>query len=93
MAQELITKIETELDVRKWLKELIKVHKVFPDLDGDFADYVNNETGKPTFSKKEITRLNKLMDKAHAVCSQKSEGRIYDIGLQIVKPLFKVKKK
>lgn len=90
--EQLIQKIETELDVRKWFKELVKVHSVFFDPDADFKDYVSVETGKCIFSAKEVKRMNKLMEKAHAVCAQKGEGRIYNIALQVVKPLFKPKK-
>jgi hypothetical protein len=87
---QLITKIESESDVRKWFKELINVHNVSFEIDGSFEDIVSHETGNPFFSKKEAKRLDKLMEKAVQICSAKSNGRIYDIGVQEVKRRFKM---
>jgi hypothetical protein len=90
---QLITKLETEADVRKWFKELLNVHNVSFHVDDSFEDIVSHETGQAFFSKKESKRLDKLMEKAVEICLPKGEDRVYEIGMQEMKRRFKMNPK
>ncbi len=50
--------------------------------DDDFNDYINLETGKPTYSVTEAALRNKLMSRCFDIC-ESSEVDIYDLMQEI----------
>ena len=70
--------IETIKDVQDFAKFLYYERKVAFHPDDDFADYVSDETGKQSFSKKEIPIFNRLMDECFKVCERENRD-IYEV--------------
>jgi hypothetical protein len=71
-------RIETINDVQDFAKYLYNNLRVAFHPDDDFADYVNDETGKQTFTKEEIPIFNRLMDECFQVCECENKD-IYEV--------------
>lgn len=72
--------IATVKDVEVFFNHLLEERKVSFHPDDDFADYVNMETGEPTFTPDEVLLYNRLMDESFEVC-EKNNVEIYELGL------------
>jgi len=73
----MITDIKTLDDVVIFAKQLIaEGTNVHPD--DDFNDYVNTETGQPTYSAQEASKRNELMNQCFEVC-ELAGSDIYDV--------------
>ena len=70
-------KIKNLKDVTAFAKQLIKEEVNFHP-DEDFKNYINLETKKPTYSKKDADFRNELMRQCFEVC-EKDGADIYDI--------------
>lgn len=77
---EHITNIEQVRDFAKYLVSDLKVN-VNPDTD--FAEYIEYNTGKPTFNALEIERGNQLMTECCKVCESNFVD-VYDVMLEIL---------
>ena len=77
----MITKIETNEDVRGFAKQLIAEGISFHP-DDDFNDYVNFKENKPTYTKEEADLRNDLMNMCFDVC-EKEGVDIYDVMLEV----------
>ena len=77
----MITKIETNEDVRAFAKQLIAEGISFHP-DDDFNDYVNFKENKPTYTKEEADLRNDLMNMCFDVC-EKEGVDIYDVMLEV----------
>lgn len=73
----MIRKIKNTDDVIIFAKQLIKEGVSF-HCDDDFNDYVNLESKKKTYSKRQAHFRNSLMNQCFAVC-EKSRIDIYDV--------------
>ncbi|MBR1882714.1 MAG: hypothetical protein IJ808_06835 [Muribaculaceae bacterium] len=65
-------------DVRDFACYLYNKRKVAFHPDDDFADYVNDETQKPTFTKEEVSLFNRLTDECFEVC-ERENADIYEV--------------
>jgi hypothetical protein len=72
----MLKQIKTITDVVAFANELIMEGVSFHP-DDDFNDYINLETQKPSYSKKEADFRNNLMRQCFAVC-EKNGIDIYD---------------
>lgn len=68
-------------DVRDFFKHLKNAGLNFHP-DTDFRDYVNLETGEPTYTEKEVGQLNHLLKLGFDVCKQE-EVDIYELAFEI----------
>lgn len=73
----MLPKISTLDDIKDFAKQLIAEGVSFHP-DDDFIDYINFETGLPTYSKAEATFRNQLMEQCFSVC-KKNKLDIYQI--------------
>lgn len=77
--------IETIEDVKAFFETLHNKYELAFHPDDSFEDYVNIESGVPTFTKEESIYLNEVMDKCFKVCNK--EGvEIYLVGLSVSNP-------
>lgn len=72
---EHITTIEQVKEFTIYLVEDLKVN-INPD--NDFAEYIEYNSGKPTFNAHEVERGNQLMTECHNVCVANNVD-IYDL--------------
>lgn len=72
---EHISTIDQVKDFTKYLVEDLKVN-INPD--NDFADYIEYESGKPTFTAEEVERGNQLMAECSNVCEANNVD-VYDL--------------
>ena len=63
-----VAHITTIDQVEEFTKYLVEDLKVNINPDNDFADYIEYETGKATFTDEEVERGNQLMDECFNVC-------------------------
>ena len=77
----MIQKIRTLSDVETYAKELIDEGTNFHP-DDDFCDYVDIETGEPSFTKEGVDLRNDLMKECFKVCSQ-NQINIYNFMTEI----------
>ena len=75
-------------EVRAFFQYLVNERGCNFHPDDDFAEYVSNADGSPTFSKEEIASFNRLMDECFTVCAESNES-IYDIGLEVLRKRIK----
>lgn len=73
--------IKTVADVKTFFRHLTSEGVNFHP-DNPFEDYIHIETKKPTFTKAEAAKRNKLMQQAFAVCDRQGED-IYGIAIDI----------
>jgi hypothetical protein len=73
----MLTEIKDLDDIILFTKQLI-VEGVNVHPDDDFSDYVNMETGEPTYSKEGADFRNSLMDQCFVVCKS-TNNDIYNI--------------
>lgn len=78
----MLTSIEALADVIEFTKILVRNEKVVFHPDDDFHDYMNTETGEPTYNFQEAELRNQLMRQAFEVCER--EG--VDIYTYTMKP-------
>lgn len=71
-------------DVKDFASYLINDLDVNLHPDNDFAEYRCYATGKPTFTDKEVSICNRLMEECFEVCKNDSVD-IYDLTLTILK--------
>lgn len=77
----MITKIKNIEDVTVFVKELA-VEGLNYHPDDDFENYVNMETGVPSYTSEEAALRNSLNEQCFDICEK--EGRdIYDISMEI----------
>jgi len=72
------SRISTIEDVQDFAKYLYNERMLAFHPDDDFADYVNDETGEPSFSEEEIPLFNHLMDECFDVCEREKKD-IYEV--------------
>ena len=78
----MLTKINTLTDVYQFAEILAKEEEVNFHPDDDFHEYINTETGEPTYNFLEAELRNQLMGQAFEVCER--EG--VDIYAYTMKP-------
>ena len=76
--------IKTIEDVRKYFSYLVEEIRLNFHPDTDFSEYVSCETGRRTFTDKEASYHNSLMDICFSICEE-SGVDIYEIGLEVLK--------
>ena len=76
--------INTIDDVWEFFNYLHIVDGVLFHPEGDFREFINWETDKPTYTAKEAKERNILMDKCFDVCSE-NDFNIFQIGLEAIK--------
>jgi hypothetical protein len=69
--------ISSEQDIRNFFRFLVEELSLNFHPDTAFEDYVDVNTGNPTFEKPEADRLNTLMDHCFALIGE----RVYEVGL------------
>lgn len=72
-----ITRIESEEDVRTFFRYLVQDLKLNFHPDTTFEDYIEFDTGEPSFSEAEAKRLNAMMDQ----CFETIGEKVYEVGL------------
>jgi len=77
-------KIDTIDDVKAFFRFLIEQKSLNFHPDDDFSEYINIKTNEPTFSEREITHYNKLMEDCFEVC-HKENVEIYSIAMIVLK--------
>ena len=82
----MIQTINTEIDLRTLLTEVISYLGWAFHPDDSMTDYVYRDTGEPSFSLEEAERLDDLMDKAFYFCEQ-CRIDIYELSMVISKEL------
>lgn len=82
----MIQNINTENDLCEMLTEVISYLGWAFHPDDPMTDYVNRETGEPSYTLEEAERLDKLMDEAFGFCEQNSID-IYELSMVICKQL------
>lgn len=80
--QNLPKEIKNIQDVEAFIKSVSKNMAFHPDTD--FSDYINLNTLKPTFSRSESAKLDKMLNTAFAVCKA-SNVDIYEIAINAAK--------
>ena len=75
-------------EVRTFFQYLVNERGCNFHPDDDFAEYVCNADGSPTFTEEEIPCFNRLMDECFTVCADSNES-IYDLGLEVLKKRIK----
>ena len=70
--------ITTIADVQNFANYLYNERELAFHPDDDFADYMSDETGEPTFTKSEVKLFNRLMDECFHVCERENKD-IYEI--------------
>jgi hypothetical protein len=73
-------KITTVNDVKKFFHHLINVSGLNFHPDTPMEDYINTDTGKPTFTKEKAKQYNNLLKAAFNVCSRKGVD-IYELSM------------
>lgn len=73
----MIQTINTIDDVKAFFQQLLEESLNFHP-DEDFANYINGETRKDTYTPEEAQLRNRLMDEAFVVCDKNNES-IYEI--------------
>ena len=73
--------ITTIREVESFFDHLVFERKVNFHPDDAFADYINVETGEPTFSSVEISIYDRLMNESFEIC-EKNNVDIYEIGFR-----------
>ena len=82
----MIQTINTENDLREILTEVISYLGWAFHPDEPMTDYVNRETGEPSYTPEEAKRLDTLMDEAFGFCKQHGID-IYEMSMEISKEL------
>lgn len=77
----MMTKIETTKDVEAFAAEIVREGVSFHP-DDDFNSYVSLETNERTYSEKEASLRNKLMEDCFIVCENEGVD-IYSIMLEV----------
>ena len=73
--------ITSKADVESFFMHLLKEEGVSFHPDDDFIDYVNHETGEPTYTHEEAELRNRRMDEAFAVMEGQTPD-IYEVGIE-----------
>lgn len=76
-----VQSIKTKKDVHTFFSWLVAEHSLNFHPDTPFSDYVNTETGKPTFTTEQVGLLQPLIDQAFHVAEVKRFD-IYSIGIK-----------
>jgi hypothetical protein len=69
MKQDIIMRIENLDDVAEFARTVIR-NGVNLHPDDDFRNYVNLETGQPTYTDEEAFALNRQMTEAFSICDK-----------------------
>lgn len=77
----MITEIKTLEDVKEFVHQLMAEGLNYHP-DDDFENYVNMETGEPSYSPQDVLLRNQLNDQCFEVC-QAAGADIYDISMEI----------
>jgi len=77
----MIKTIESLEEVVLFMKELVAEGLNYHP-DDDFEDYINMETGVPSYTSEEAALRNKLNEQCFEVC-EKNNKDIYDISMEI----------
>ena len=83
----MIQNINTENDLCEMLTEVISHLGWAFHPDDPMTDYVNRETGAPSYTLEEADRLDKLMDEAFDFCDLQGLD-IYELSIEICKELY-----
>ena len=83
----MIQNINTENDLCEMLTEVISHLGWAFHPDDPMTDYVNRETGVPSYTPEEADRLDKLMDEAFDFCDLQGLD-IYELSMEICKELY-----
>lgn len=82
----MILTINTEIDLRALLTEVIGYLGWAFHPDNSMTDYVRRDTGEPSYTTEEALRLDILMDEAFDFCEQHGVD-IYELSMEISKEL------
>jgi hypothetical protein len=75
--------ISTIFDVASFFRHLIEVESLNFHPDEAFENYINIETGLPSYTPEEAELRNRMMEKCFEVCEQVGAD-IYGIGAEIL---------
>jgi hypothetical protein len=79
----MITSIQSILDVTAFFHQLIEQESLNFHPDEDFHNYINLETGLPSYSHMEAQLRNQLMFSSFEICEKESID-IYGIGIELL---------
>jgi hypothetical protein len=79
----MLNSIHTLLDVEVFFSYLINEESLNFHPDEDFHNYINLETGFPSYSLVKAQLRNQLMFSSFEVC-EKENGDIYSIGIELL---------
>ena len=82
----MIQTINTEIDLRALLTEVISYLGWAFHPDDPMTDYVRRDTGEPSYTPEEAKRLDWQMDEAFEFCKQHGVD-IYELSMEISKEL------
>ena len=82
----MIQTIKTENDLRAMLTDVIGYLGWAFHPDEPMTEYVQRDSGEPSYTSEEAQRLDNLMDKAFDFCEQ-HEIDIYELSIEISKEL------
>jgi len=82
----MIQTIKTENDLQALLTEMISYLGWAFHPDEPMTEYVQRDSGEPSYTSEEAQRLDNLMDKAFDFCEQ-HEIDIYELSIEISKEL------
>ena len=76
--------IRSEDSIRAFFTYLVQEENLNFHPDTPFSDYINYEDKSPTFTPEECAIRDRLMNQCFAVAGD----RVYDIGLEVLKPIL-----
>lgn len=79
----MITIIQTTADVEKFINCLIQEENLNFHPDEDFKNYVQVDTGLPSYTEEEAELRNHLLDQSFDIC-ERYQADIYQIGIEIL---------
>ena len=71
-------------DVGRFFFWLVFDCKIYLHPEDNFADYVDMETGEPTFNDKQCDMYNEIMDECFEVC-EKYNRDIFEIAMRVLR--------
>lgn len=86
------SEINTLEDVKNFQRFIMQIKEVNYHPDTNFEDYIYYNTGKPSFTTKEVELYNLLNNRCFDVCVQlKDDDEIYRISCQVLDEFYETK--